>query len=130
MMSVMLSESQSKLAASDKILLDDIESIESALERELNELSHDGFIAAVSLHDANTLYVSSGISKSLGYQQDMVIGKVNIHSSLIPSSIEIVNENNRHAIKVHLTSMNFSLLSSSVSVSTQLFVSTRSINIC
>ena len=81
----MLSETQSKLAASDKILLDDIESIESALERELNELSNDGFIAAVSLHDANTLYVSSGISKSLGYQQDMVIGKVNAHPYLSSS---------------------------------------------
>lgn len=36
----------------------------------------NGFVAVISLHDANTLYVSSGISASLGYPQDMLVGQV------------------------------------------------------
>ena len=36
----------------------------------------DGFVAVISLHDANTLYVSSGISHALGYPQDMLVGQV------------------------------------------------------
>lgn len=32
-------------------------------------------MAAVSLHDTNTLFVSSGITRTLGYQQDMLIGQ-------------------------------------------------------
>lgn len=36
----------------------------------------NGFVAVVSLHDANTLYVSSGISTVLGYPPDMLVGQV------------------------------------------------------
>lgn len=68
---------QDALSAPDKIQLEDLESIEALLESDYVDISGDGFVVAVSLHDANTLYVSSGISKSLGYPQDMLIGQVN-----------------------------------------------------
>lgn len=47
----------------------------SDLESSLPEETGGGFVAAVSLHDTNTLFVSSGITRTLGYQQDMLIGQ-------------------------------------------------------
>lgn len=73
----MFSNAQDVFSNSDKIRLEDLQSIEALLESDYVDISGDGFVAAVSLHDANTLYVSSGISKSLGYPKDMLIGQVN-----------------------------------------------------
>ena len=47
------------------------EDLQSSLPEEIG----GGFVAAVSLHDTNTLFVSSGITRTLGYQQDMLIGQ-------------------------------------------------------
>lgn len=47
----------------------------SDLQSNLPEEMGGGFVAAVSLHDTNTLFVSSGITRTLGYQQDMLIGQ-------------------------------------------------------
>ena len=47
----------------------------SDLQSNLPEEIGGGFVAAVSLHDTNTLFVSSGITRTLGYQQDMLIGQ-------------------------------------------------------
>lgn len=47
----------------------------SDLESSLPEEMGGGFVAAVSLHDTNTLFVSSGITRTLGYQPDMLIGQ-------------------------------------------------------
>lgn len=41
-----------------------------------NTESGNGFVTVVSLHDAITLYVSSGITSTLGYPQDMLVGQV------------------------------------------------------